>query len=126
MSMTRFESIVKHTIDTYEFNLTDLAVSINDVFFISDNDDDKGDFKLMMSRLTNHNRNEFKRLLAYIINEFYQNEENIQCNYGCSVIESDHQTMELQVRSDNFGVYFGKYVLIVTVESETTESQGLA
>ena len=124
MSITRFESIVKHTIDTYEFNLADLAVSIDDVFFISDNDDDKGDFKLMMSRFTNHNRNEFKRLLAYIINEFYQNEENIQCNYGCSVIENDHQTMKLQVSSVNFGVYFGRYVLIVTVESETTESQG--
>ena len=123
MSITRFESIVKRAIDTYEFNLTDLAVSINDVFFISDNDDDKSDFNLMMSRFTNHNQNEFKRLLAYIINEFYQNAGFIQDNnYGCSVIESDHQTVDLQVKSNNFGVYFGKYVLIVTVESETTES----
>ena len=80
----------------------------------------------MMSRFTNHNQNEFKRLLAYIINESYQNEENIQGNYGCSVIESDHQSMKLQVRSENFGVYFGRYILIVTVESETTESQGRA
>ena len=80
----------------------------------------------ILIRIHNHNRNEFKRLLAYIINEFYQNEENIQCNYGCSVIENDHQTMKLQVSSVNFGVYFGRYVLIVTVESETTESQGRA
>ena len=120
MSIIRFESVVKHITDTYEFNLTDLAVSINDVFFIRDNDDDKSDFKLMMSRFTNHNQYEFKRLLAYIINEFYQNDKNIQCNYGCSVIESDHQTMKLQVRSNTFG----RYILIVTVESETTESQG--
>lgn len=59
---------------------------------------------LLEDAISEH-RNEFKRLLAYIINEFYQNDENIQCNYGCSVIESDHQTMQLQVRSNTFGIY---------------------
>ena len=116
MSIIRFEKVVKHIEDKYVFNLADIAVGIKGVYFIGSDRDDKSDFDLMIDRFTSHNKYEFKNTLSYIIKNSYLS-DSIASKYGCSTIDDEHQYLEIEVTTSEFG----KYKLIVVVKTDIEE-----
>ena len=116
MSIVRFEKVVKHVEDKYVFNLVDIAIGIKDVYFIGSDRDDKSDFDLMIDRLTSHNEYELKNTLSHIIRNSYLS-DSIASKYGCSTIDNDHQSLEIEVTTSEFG----RNRLIVIVKTDIKE-----